>query len=424
MGFHRTTTLCAASKLALIPAACSLLCLTACSEDGGPTGPTHAEADSTWTVMVYDAADGSAVPIFGYFHEIPTAHSGAYVNLIGLQDTVDDGAKILYIDDNNDLVVLEQLGELSTGAEETLYDFVTYAKENYPADRYIMCFYGHGAAWFGCCGDQTNRDSLRMHEIKAALSGAGGVDLVFFTAPCMLGCVEAAYELRDCADIFIASEGMSGFCYWTYPVERMFAEMDENPTMSNDELAELVIEEMWNGWEPTGPTGPDTTLTMCALRTKGMERLRDAIDKVAVAYVKDPSKFRTRIAEVFGDLTRFESYVVDLNSLVSNLLAVETDFAMRWKLTAISRITCEAMIAECHSPNWGDVGGLSIFLPPNDFQWMSYYLGGEDIELDFVKDTRWGELASLLVEGAAAQGLVTESRPPYLQDGNVRRFTN
>jgi hypothetical protein len=108
--------------------------------------------------MVFDSADGaSTVPwtIFDNFQAITGVHSGPYVNLIALQDTYNDSTKIWHIDENSDMVLLEEMGERNMGFEEALYDFVAYAKEHYPADRYIMCFFGHGGSWFGCCGDGT-----------------------------------------------------------------------------------------------------------------------------------------------------------------------------------------------------------------------------------------------------------------------------
>jgi hypothetical protein len=347
--------------------------------------------------MVYDAADGDAVPIFGYFRDIPSAHSGKYVTLLGLQDTESDSTKILYIDENNDVVKLEELGEPNTGSEETLYDFVSYAKENYPADRYIICFYGHGSSWFGCCGDATDRDALRVHEIKNALDSAGGVDLIYFTAPCLMGAMEVVYELRGCADFLIGSEGISGFYLWTYPMERIFTEMHENPTISNADLTEMAIEEMWNGWEPDTPSGPDTTFTMTAIRTDGIEPLAGAIDEVAMAYLEAPDTFRVRVAATRGSVRKFEYYVADLVDLARKLLAVETDETIRGKLEAVVSLTQEAILARRQAPNLDDTGGLSIFLPESDFQWMSYYRGEEDIELEFVSDTHWDELMEFLV---------------------------
>lgn len=105
----------------IILATIAAISLAGCSDDESPTGPGNAEVDSTWTVIVYDAADGSAVTIFNCFQAIEAAHSGPCVNLLALQDTEDGPAKMLYLDDNNALVLLEELGERNTGSEETLY---------------------------------------------------------------------------------------------------------------------------------------------------------------------------------------------------------------------------------------------------------------------------------------------------------------
>lgn len=412
---------CAARALA-IPAIVSALWCAGCSDDLSPSRPALAEADSTWTFMVYDAADCNAVSISSYFQAISTAHSGEYVNLLILQDTETTPTKIWHIDEKNQLVLLEDLGELSMGAEETLNDFVTYAKENYPADRYIMSFYGHGSAWFGCCGDATSQDALRMHEIKGALTEAGGVDLVFFSAPCLMGCVEAAYELKGCTQIFIASEALSGFYYWMNPVELIFETLHEDPTISGTALAELVIWEMWDHWEPTTPWGPDTLLTMCAVRTESMDGLKCAIDDVALAYLADTDTFKARVTAVFEDVARLAYYAVDLNSLVRQMLAVETNSEIKDKLAMIPERLEAAVIAECHSPNWQGVGGLSIFLPPSDFQWMSYYRGEEDIKLDFVSDTHWDELVEVLIEQPPALKGDDLNELLYLENGRVHRL--
>ena len=416
-------------RLALVGVVLLPLLQVGCSDEESPVGPGPAEADSTWTFMFYSAADGNVWRAMDHLPEIPGAHSGTYVNVLGLQDTSDDVTKIWRVDESNDLVLLEDLGELSTGAEETVYDFVEYVKENYPADRYIMSFYGHGGAWFGCCGDASDKDGLRLHEIKGALTRAGGVDLVLFTAPCLMGCVETAYELRDCADILIASEGLSNFGYWQYALECAFTEMHETPTISSPQLAGLIIEEMENDWEPVGPWGPDTMLTMCAVETDKMTGLKDAIDLVAMLYLAKPDTFRTRVEAVSGDVTMLDPvttdrYMADLNSLVRHMLIVETDPVNKDGLEVLSAQLRNAVIAECHSTNWTDLGGLSIFFPPADFPWMSYYVGEEDIELDFVNDTHWDELTRLLLDETATSRPVPESQMCYIRNGAVRRFTD
>ncbi len=411
-----------AKRMQAIPLIALLLWFLSCSEDEGPTGVRPVELDSTWTFMMYDAADGDAVPIFDTLLPLLLVRSGPYVNLLALQDTKDDQTKILHINENNELVLLEELGELNMGSEETLYDFIMYAKEHFPADRYIMSFYGHGGAWFGACGDATSADALRVHEMKGALSRAGGVDLVFFNAPCLMGSMESVYELRNCTDIYIASEGMSCFAYWRYPITCAFTELFEDPTISNHALAELIIEEMWNNRDKYTEWGLDTMLTMCAMRTDRIEELKSAIDSIASGYLGRPDTFTARIAAVCHSITRFTNYVVDVNSLVQHLLTVETDPWMREKLEMIPSCLQEAVIAECHSANWNDVTGLNIFLPDIDFQYISYYLGEEDMTLDFAQDTQWDELMCHLVEQVPGVRTGGDNELLFVRDGTVFRF--
>jgi len=95
---------------------------------------------------------------------------------------------------------------------------------------------------------------------------------------------------------------------------------------------------------------------------------------------------------------------------------------MRDGLQMLSVRLRDAVFAECHSTNWTDLGGLSIFFPPPDFPWMSYYVGEEDIELDFTKDTRWDELTRLLIDEAATAEPVAEGSMCFIRNGTVRRF--
>ena len=38
-------------------------------------------------------------------------------------------------------------GERNLGSAQTLRDFVTWSKANYPADHYALYFWGHGLGW-------------------------------------------------------------------------------------------------------------------------------------------------------------------------------------------------------------------------------------------------------------------------------------
>jgi hypothetical protein len=158
-----------------------------------------------------------------------------------------------------------------------------------------------------------------------------------------------------------------------------------------------------------------------------MEGLRNAIDFVAMKYLAKPDRFRTRVEAVSGEVTMLdpattEPYMADMSSLVQHMLAVETDPAIRHGLRTLLARLQDAVFAECHSTNWTDLGGLSIFLPPADFPWMSYYTGEEDIELDFTNDTHWDDLTHLLIDEPAALEARAENQMGHIRNGTVFRF--
>ncbi len=398
-----------------------ILLASSCSENDNPVATQTPTPDSTWTYIVYDAADGSAVSIYDNYLVGLAVRSGQYINLMGLRDSEDTEGIYWRIDDLNNYIALDTLGEINTGSEETLYDLVMYAKANYPADRYIISFYGHGAAYYGCCADVNPKDALRMHEIRSALNRAGGVDMVLFTAPCIMGSIEVAYELRDCTDIVMASEGMSCFLYWQYALDDAFAAIHDDPVITPTAVAELIIEQMPVYMPQYALFDSDSFLTMAAVRTDKLAPLRRAIDDLATAYLADTTAFEAIVDLNYDDLFTFGAeagsgdFLVDIKSLSQRLLLTETDNNIRSLLQAVPDRLGEAVFAECHFDTFDGVGGLSIFLPQSDFQWLSYYTGGQDMTLDFARDTSWDELVSVLIETTS----MSSATPPWSIESTI-----
>ena len=57
---------------------------------------------------------------------------------------------------------LADLGEVNMSDGKTLVDFVTWAMENYPADKYALILSDHGMGWPGGWSDPTSRQ--RRHR--------------------------------------------------------------------------------------------------------------------------------------------------------------------------------------------------------------------------------------------------------------------
>jgi hypothetical protein len=91
---------------------------------------------------------------------------------------------------------LADLGELNTANGETLAQFLVWGMRHYPAQRYVVAFGSHGAAWQGLIQDDTsNRDLLSIPELQQAFAlavaenGGEKFDLLVNDA-CLMSSVE------------------------------------------------------------------------------------------------------------------------------------------------------------------------------------------------------------------------------------------
>ncbi len=128
---------------------------------------------------------------------------------------------------------LERLQELNSGSAASLEGFITWAKANFPADKYVLALKGDGAGWQGLCGDAASLDRLEMGELKSALQTGLGTDtleLLIFDAP-LMSQLEVAVQVQNFARAMVASPEMTG------P-----ADFDYRRLVSNMEGGALAVE--------------------------------------------------------------------------------------------------------------------------------------------------------------------------------------
>jgi hypothetical protein len=374
---------------------------TAVSNDFYPAKNTAAGKE--WTFLLYAASDVGMTwaPLTTFAEHFA---SGPGVDALCLQDKNGETAKMWYIDGDHNTVLLEDIGEVNMGSVTTLTDFLEYAMTNYPAERYIISFYGHGGGWGGACNDMDPEFGvLRMDDMKQALQGAGGVDLVLFSAPCWMGALESAYELRGCTDVYIASEHLSGYMFWTDVMSSISEELNSNPNIANLKLSRLILDWMKKDRKNYAPYRGMQYLTMSAIRMDRMDALREAIDDLALAYLVDPARLKMQLETVRKKIVYFDNTsITDLNSILQLLLKVETDVSIRTKLETVAQRLSDAVIAEMHLGKYKDAGGLTIFLPDEATADVLAYYVHEMFGLDFVLDSHWDELLAELFPEAAA----------------------
>jgi hypothetical protein len=352
-----------------------------------------------WTWIFYNDADFEGYdPTDDFAKE---AYSSENLNIIILQDNNTSPAFLWYVDENHNKKLLEEMGEVNMGDYITLKNLVNYSKQNFPAERYFLSVYNHGMGWMGACIDDTNNDWLTMKEFQMALEETGGVDIICFTAPCLMGAIESTYELRNCADVYIGSEEVSGFIYWFDVIGDVCDLLNEKSSLSNIEIGqELIslidenldsseIKKNYKAWE---------TITMSAIDLKAMYNVSNNIDKLAkdlIYKINEKCFIRFRI-KIIHYLTQSFSKVLDME-WSSNTIDVY-DFAKKCSIffnfdkiiksdaEKLMQSIDEAVIANINGIKYPFAYGLTIYFPLFKIIYDPIYS-----DLDFANYTYWDE---------------------------------
>src|SRR5689334_18143628 len=147
-----------------------------------------------WTVMVYISGDNNLEPfvVSDIETELAPTGSSANVQVLALADRGPgfdtsrgdwQTTKLFHVTKGmvaDSASAVADWGERDMGDPQTLIDFVTWSKANYPADHYALIFWGHGWAWRPgvVMRDDTNNDTLDYPEEKAAIPSLGFMDVV------------------------------------------------------------------------------------------------------------------------------------------------------------------------------------------------------------------------------------------------------
>src|SRR5512142_3115889 len=203
-----------------------------------------------WTVMVYISGDNNLEDyvVSDIETELAPTGSSADVQVVALADRGPgydtsygdwQTTKLFHVTQGMTAApenAVADWGERDMGNPQTLIDFVTWTKANYPADHYALYFWGHGWNWHPgyVMRDDTDNDTLDMHEIKAALPALGFIDMVAYDG-CNMASIEVQMLWHGYATAVSHSQeyvGMEGVQY-----DLVLAQLSANPNMTADQVA-------------------------------------------------------------------------------------------------------------------------------------------------------------------------------------------
>lgn len=234
-GQIRIFTLWAILLLALLPfAALAQIQYT----DSAP----NIDSQREWTVMVYLDADNDLEPFaLSDLNELEAGYKGQSVEVIALIDRA-EGYETGYGDwkdsriyriraDSNPKQLASEVvaspGEINMGDPAVLSAFVSQTIRKYPAKRYALVMWDHGGGWRELAIDHkapgvaSGHDGLSIMDVGSALRSAlqsspvEKLDLIGFDM-CLMAQVETAWEVKDLADVMVASQAIEPGDGWPY----------------------------------------------------------------------------------------------------------------------------------------------------------------------------------------------------------------
>jgi hypothetical protein len=383
----------------------------------GPIATTHFVVGNTsvadWTFMTYLDADmvNEAAGI-DVFQNIASANISSQTNVIvqmdraGLDDRYGNWTdckrfKVTTgMEPTPENAVLD-LNETDMGDPATLKDFVNWTMTNYPANRYCLALWDHGAGFMGVCVDLTDgNDFLSLPELGQALNGLPAVIDVLLVDACSSAMLENAFQVKDYANVLVGPEGLG---YAPGPYDRYLSNLNGDTSMSARTFATEIVQD-YISW-CNGAGDKIQNATMSAIDLTKISGLVEAVDDFASNLKEAETSFHEQIVLArnitqgyIGPYSEQTGYDIDLYDL-AQLTQEHVDegnvrTAAGQVMSTLSYGNTVIFEADKAEPN---SHGLSVFFPDEKSKYDQYestYAG-----LAFAMATQWDDTVKYHLSG-------------------------
>ena len=387
--------------LAFLLALAMCLSLTACGGDEAADGstpdaaPVFQAGDGSWAVYWYlcgsdlETNGGFATTDLSEMMEVQLPENVNVVIQTGgaavwQNDQMDPEKLQRWLYNSEGLQLIEEQDTANMGDAQTLYEFLAFANENYPADKVVVTFWNHGGGSVGgvAFDELHGLDSLDLAEMYQAFDAVWPADaenpaleLVGFDT-CLMATVDVASTFQGFAKYLVASEEVEPGNGWLY--SGWLGALAENTDMDGAALGVAICDTYYQGCEAVG-TQDQTTLSVTDLSK--LDPLLEAYESFGqeafAAAAEDPGFFAelgraAAQSENYGGNTREQGYtnMVDLGHLARQTA---------WMLPSAQSV-CDAL-ADCvlyqvGGPYRAEATGLSCYYSYNgDVDDLNGYIG-------------------------------------------------
>jgi hypothetical protein len=290
------------------------------------------------------------------------------------------GTRRYYITKDNDTQrinsqLVEDMGaNIDMGDWRELRSFVTWTQQRYPADRYALVVWNHGAGWRitrsvdgsqrvaprSVSIDDSTNNEIQIWELPQALNVTPKMDMVIFDAS-LMQMMEVAYEIRDLAQIMVGSEESppgEGYVYDTF-----LSDLAANPNMSPEDLGRQIVTRTMQAYGLNGNN------TQSALHLNKMQTVAEKLDAFANALRANIGNNRTAMVNA---RLNAQNYTYPENKDLWHYAQLIRDTtgttAIRNSVTALQTALSDAIYAEGNGALVPNSNGLAIYIPaPSDY---------------------------------------------------------
>jgi len=347
-----------------------------------------------WTVMVYISGDNNLEDyvVLDIENELAPTGSSANVQVVALADRGPgydtsygdwQTTKLFHVTQGMTAAAenaVADWGERNMGDPQTLIDFVTWSKASYPADHYLLYFWGHGWNWHPgyVMLDDTSTDTLDYQEMKAALPSLGFIDVVGYD-----GCNMASIEIFDLwhghATAVTASQEYVNWEGIQYDL--VLAQLAANPNMTADQVA-IATSQSANADKTWSAVAVDARYTA----------LKNAVNDWALALNAGLGANRKKYDRAFGATQSFWQAPMDkdLYDMAYEINRLVSDTNIRITSQAVMSAVDAVVLHERHVNAYSGAHGITIYHVSKASQKDSDYTYYRSTT-DFALTTGWDE---------------------------------
>jgi len=337
----------------------------------GAAGAAPPAPRAKWTVMVYISGDNNLEDYVVKDLELELAPTGssANVQVVALADRGPgfdtsygdwQTTKLFHVTQGMTAAsanAVADWGERNMGDKQTLIDFVTWTKANYPADHYALYFWGHGWNWHPdyVMLDETtaipavSEDTLDYHETRAAIPSLGFIDVIGYDG-CNMASIEIFNLWHGHATAVSSSQEYVGWDGIEY--DMVLAQLADNPNMTADQVAIATSQSASN----------DKTWSAVAVDSR-LTPLLSAVNDLSVALTNGLAANRSKYNRAFGATRSFWQAPMDkdLYDMAYELKRNVSDNNIKNKSQAVMDAFSAVILHERHVNAYADVHGITIY---------------------------------------------------------------